>query len=320
MLAIEWLADGIGYAPGGVNCGVVWGEGDQAILIDTGLDDESGRKLRKQVQDLGRRVVAVINTHSHADHVGGNRFLTERAGVEVYAPAVERGFIEHPELEPFYLFGGAWAPPALHNKFLRAKASPVHHAVGHGRLRVAGADLELVDLSGHSIGQLGVAVGGVLFAADAFFGPDVVAKHRVPLYVHLDAARRSFDVLLARPEAWFVPGHGPATRREDLPGVLETIRAVWAATAAGILEICAEPREEGDIVAAACERTGAAPRDESLYYLMRATFVAHVADLAASGRLRAEIGGGRLRWVASGEPPAAPHVADASPPGPGSPR
>ncbi len=94
------------YLPGRVNIGVLVGEG-QAALIDTGLDEGAARKAVQAVEQAGLRLAAVINTHAHADHCGGNAFVRKRTNAPIYAPPVEAALIEHTGFEPFYLFGAA---------------------------------------------------------------------------------------------------------------------------------------------------------------------------------------------------------------------
>jgi glyoxylase-like metal-dependent hydrolase (beta-lactamase superfamily II) len=62
------------YLPGRVNIGVLIGEG-QAAFIDTGLDEGAARKAVQAVEQAHLRLAAVINTHAHADHCGGNAFV-----------------------------------------------------------------------------------------------------------------------------------------------------------------------------------------------------------------------------------------------------
>ena len=37
----------------------------------------------------------ILNTHSHADHVGGNRVIQDRTGCKVYCPGIDRAFAEN---------------------------------------------------------------------------------------------------------------------------------------------------------------------------------------------------------------------------------
>ena len=160
------LTGRVHYLHGAVNSGLVETERG-LVVIDSGLDRGAANKILRAAEELGRPVVAVLNTHAHADHFGGNAQLVRRAGVPVYAPAGEDAVIREPLYEPVYLFGGAEPIAALRNRFLLAEPSPVDHVIRPGeRVAIDGVEIEVVDLSGHSLAQVGFLVDGVLFAAD----------------------------------------------------------------------------------------------------------------------------------------------------------
>jgi len=76
-MGLDLLTDGMYVLRGAVNSVVVT-EGESALLVDTGLDESHARKLLRAVQEAGFTPRAVLNTHSHADHHGGNAFLLGR--------------------------------------------------------------------------------------------------------------------------------------------------------------------------------------------------------------------------------------------------
>ena len=86
-------------------------------LIDSGSDKDAGRKVRQHLDKNGWRLTAIYNTHSNADHVGGNQYLQKQTGCAVYAPGIECDITRHPLLEPSFLYGG-FPPAELRHKFL----------------------------------------------------------------------------------------------------------------------------------------------------------------------------------------------------------
>ena len=71
------------YIKNPANVGVYDLGGGEVCLIDAGNDKEAGRKILKKVTEAGWRVSCIINTHSNADHVGGNQFIQSRTGCRV---------------------------------------------------------------------------------------------------------------------------------------------------------------------------------------------------------------------------------------------
>ena len=69
---------------------------DRAVLIDSGSDKDAGKKAKKILDANGWKLEAIYNTHSHADHIGGNEYLQKQTGCRVYAFGIERDFTEHP--------------------------------------------------------------------------------------------------------------------------------------------------------------------------------------------------------------------------------
>lgn len=116
------------YLPGANNLAVIVAPAGGAVAVDTGIDKDTGRALRRALEGAGLRLRAILSTHHHADHVGGNAFLLKHYGpaVTVAATQLEAAIISNPILEPAYLSGGARPVAALRNRWVLAPGSPVH--------------------------------------------------------------------------------------------------------------------------------------------------------------------------------------------------
>jgi len=167
-LELEFVKDNVGFIRDAVNIGIIR-DNEDVILVDSGLDKNTARDIRKTVEKSGLNIKAIINTHSHADHFGGNDYLVRNLDVKVYAPKIEAAILQNPILEPIYLFNGAKPINNLRNKFVLAKPSPVHHIVEPGKTVIHELELEVISLPGHSFNQIGILYEGVFFCADSIF-------------------------------------------------------------------------------------------------------------------------------------------------------
>jgi glyoxylase-like metal-dependent hydrolase (beta-lactamase superfamily II) len=128
-LVFEALAGNTLVARGPTNLGLyVFGQGDaaRAVVIDSGGDEDAGRRIVRECERLGVRLAAVLNTHSNADHCGGNAFVKRRTGCAIAATEIEAAFLQYPHLEPSFLAGG-YPQKAIRNKFLMAPPSHATH-------------------------------------------------------------------------------------------------------------------------------------------------------------------------------------------------
>lgn len=81
--------------PGGNSCDcyVVVSCGE-CVLIDSGVD-VSASAISGALRDLDARLVAIVNTHGHVDHIAGNSRLMSESGTALMVPAGERYLIEN---------------------------------------------------------------------------------------------------------------------------------------------------------------------------------------------------------------------------------
>ncbi|HYN90110.1 MAG TPA: MBL fold metallo-hydrolase, partial [Ardenticatenaceae bacterium] len=272
-----------------------------ALLIDSGGDKDYGRAIRKAVDGRDLTVVAIGNTHSHADHYGGNEYLARNLGpasVPIWAPTFEEAILRYPYLEPMYLYGGAAPLKGLQNKWLMAKPSPVDHVYDADdmTLEIAGIRLALHRTDGHAVRQVALGFGPVCFAADAFFGSEVLAKYEVPFTHDVGGQIRTLQALESWPYDCFVPGHGEPVRREALGATVRQNLDAIKRAARLVRRAVGSFATTSEIVHTVTASLASPPANLSQYFLMQSCVLAYLSYLVERGEIEPVLEAGALRW------------------------
>jgi glyoxylase-like metal-dependent hydrolase (beta-lactamase superfamily II) len=279
------------YLPGRVNIGAIVGDG-QAALIDTGLDESAARKAVQAVEQAALRLAAVINTHSHADHCGGNAFVVKRTGAPIYAPPVEAALIQHTEFEPFFLFGAA-PFKAIDSKWFHAAPTPVAHILD-AKVILCGVELEVLPVAGHSMNQVAIATTEVAYLADALMAPEILERYPIQYCYDVLGHRATLERLATLQRDWYVGAHFPPT--QDLQPLLAANRANLERTAAAVLDALRPAATTEEVVRGAAEALGVPPMDPPAYLLNAAAVKAHLSAHVREGRVSFEIQDQRPLW------------------------
>ena len=294
MSALTLLAPGVHFLPGAVNSVVLEDGRGGALLVDTGLDESHARKLLRALEAAGLVPTGILNTHSHADHHGGNaQILKKFPELNVFAPPLEQAIITHPILEPITLFG-ARPPRDLQSKFLLAPPSPARLAPEPGLTRIGGVGVELIEVAGHASMMYAVRVGGFLYAADALFGASALEKH--PLTFCADSRLQKESAMnLGGLEGVHVtlPGHGDPT--DDLAGLVAVNLTAYGRTTAAVLAaVQAGAASVDDLLARVCDALGVTMTNAGAVVLNRAVVSAHLTELLEAGQVTMTVQDNRL--------------------------
>ena len=163
------------YLQSPAKIGLVGLNNQDVCLIDSGNDRDAGRKIRKLLDERGWKLTAIYNTHSNADHIGGNRYLQAQTGCQIYAPGIERGFTCHPILEPAFLYGG-YPFKDLRHKFLLAQSSEAQELTPD-RLPTG---FEMIPLPGHFFDMVGFRTpDDTVYLADCLSSQETLEKYQI---------------------------------------------------------------------------------------------------------------------------------------------
>ncbi len=295
-MELKKITERVYYITNPANIGVVKDGEKSVILIDSGLDDDAGKKVLKLLEENGLFPKAIINTHSHADHCGGNRYIKEKTGATIYAPEVESAIIQYPSLEPIYLFSGASPLKDLQNKFLMAKPSNVDYVIkkDEKRLKFDEVELNIIPLPGHATNQIGIGADDVLFCADSIFSEDVLKRHKVPFYVDIDKTRETLRFLRDSRYKFYVPSH--AEPRESLAELADANLEAIDGVERYLLDGFHGRKTTEQVLKEVCDHYEIKMKGVQQYYLMNTVAMAYLSSLHTRGKLKADVRDNSLFW------------------------
>ena len=260
-------------------------------LIDSGSDKDAGRKVRQLLDARGWRLTAIYNTHSNADHIGGNRYLQNQTKCRIYAPGIERDFTRHPILEPSFLYGG-YPCRDLRHKFLLAQESEAEELTED----CLPEGFEKLPLPGHFFDMAGFRTpDGVVYLADCLSSRETLEKYRIGFLYDVEAYLRTLERVKAMEAKLFVPAHAEAA--EDVSELAQYNMDKVRETADRIVDLCQEPLGFEAILQTLFTDYGLTMNFEQ-YVLVGSTVRSYLSWLKDGGRLEALFEDNRLLWRA----------------------
>lgn len=269
----------------------IYVENGVAIIIDTGGDKDAGKKVLKHIDANGWTVKAIINTHSNADHIGGNKVIMDRLGVPAYTTRAEGAINEMPILEPTILYG-AYPWKDLRHKQLMAKPTP-YTDIDEMDMPEG---MEYFRLPGHFIDMIGIKTpDDVYFMADCVSTPEILNKYHVGFIYDVKAYLETLDMIEGLEGKAFVPAHAPIC--EDMKELARVNREKVLEIADLVLDICKERTSVEDIISKVFDHYEL-DMNAAQYVLVGSTVKSYLSYLADAGKIACDFEGNKLNWFA----------------------
>ena len=277
------------YIQSPAKIGLVKLDDSRVCLIDSGSDKDAGRKVRQHLDANGWQLSAIYNTHSNADHIGGNKYLQGQTGCQIYAPGIECAFTRRPILEPSFLYGG-YPCKDLRHKFLLAQESDARLLTPD----VLPEGFSLLPLPGHFFDMAGFRTpDDVVYLADCLSSKETLEKYQISFIYDVAAYLKTLEMVQTLEARMFVPAHAEATT-DIAPLARYNIQKVQE-IAQKILDLCHEPLCFESLLQRLFAHYGLAMNFEQ-YVLVGSTVRSYLAWLKDEGRLQAEFDDNLLLW------------------------
>ena len=259
-------------------------------LIDSGNDKDAGRKVRQLLDKNGWRLTAIYNTHSNADHIGGNQYLQKQTVCKIYAPGIECDFTRHPVLEPSFLYGG-YPPKELRHKFLLAQDSCAEELTADK----LPSGFSIIPLPGHFFDMVGFRTpDDVVFLADCLSSRETLDKYQIGFIYDVGAYLDTLETVKTMQAKLFIPAHAEAA--ESISELAQYNIDKVNEIANHIVELCASPMCFEQLLKQLFGDYSLTTTFEQ-YVLVGSTVRSYLAWLKDSGRLSLEFKDNLLLWM-----------------------
>ncbi len=263
-------------------------------IIDPGQGDDRPRQLRRDLEKLPKKEVAVFLTHYHSDHLSALEKLQEVKSIAI--SSVDAPMARTPELRVAMTFTYPLNPQDSILSF-HGPAVGVTDELPVTSNRYG--PLTLVPLPGHTDGQMGVMTpDGVLYAGDSLFGDRVLSKYGVPYHrvpcMALESLKRLED--LASKAELIVPSHGPVVRAGDAVGLIEANMQRISDAMSALEEALQRPSGTSELVSILLKKYRPEELSADVIMLLEATVKGYIRCLREGGKVEALASDAGIAW------------------------
>lgn len=192
-----------------VNTYVVYNENKECVIIDAGnLERFEDEQILNYIEKSGLKPLMLLNTHSHIDHVMGNKVIAEKYNIELAASP-----IENPLYDKVWMFAAAFGINFTQDRCL----TPTIDLVDGQIIKIGNDELKVLSTPGHAPGHVCFydEKDGIVFTGDTLFYRGV-GRWDLPGGNYSQLEKSLLNVLYKLPDNTIAYcGHGPQTRIGD---------------------------------------------------------------------------------------------------------
>lgn len=225
---IYWLSPNLGVFLTHTNVGIVAIPDPEdpsctdIYLLDSGPDKTIAESIYNALclEFPKFKLKAIIDTHSHADHAGGNAEFIRRTGCKIYATQSEKSSIETPLLQSAVSYGAYPLPEYLATYYL-AEPSLVDKVIKSDEVIELSGNITLtcVPLPGHYFEMIGIICSvpkkidsseklNIFFTSDGIFTRTMLTKYWIPFLFNVADFKESLGKIKSIKADYYVPSHG----------------------------------------------------------------------------------------------------------------
>lgn len=227
-MSIQKLFDSIYVILGPTNVGIISdlnNNTNELYLIDSGMNEDDGIRIYNEIENFfstksnSFKIKVIINTHSHADHCGGNKYLFDKTNCEIWSTYNEYGSMINPFLQSVIIWGGNPLPELKTSYYMPQATTPTKIISKDSCIKLNnGNTISFIELPGHYFEMIGIRVQTLenqtaLFTGDAFFGREHIFKYWIPFIYDIELFKKTLDFLSNKKDTWFIPSHGTVLQR-----------------------------------------------------------------------------------------------------------
>ena len=276
------------YIKNPTNIGIYKISENEIYLIDSGNDKDAGRKILKIIEENNWKIQGIINTHSNADHIGGNKIIQDRTNCKIFAKDIEKTFVEFPILESSFLYGG-YPFKNLRNKFLLAKPSNVIQIQDN-----LPEGLEHFSLKGHFFDMIGIKTSdNIYFLADSLFSDETITKYHLFFIYDIKEYLNTLDFLSTLDAKLYIPSHCEAT--QDISYLIKINKNKIKEISNKIYNICENEKTFEEILKYIFDEYNLI-MNENQYVLVGSTIKSYLSYLYDNNKLSYEFKNNKMLW------------------------
>ncbi len=178
----------------------------ECIIIDPGYQKKRIKSIQKQLDNKCENT-RVILTHYHADHTQAVLWMNIE---EVIAPVKDAGIMQTPRVIHHLTYG---YPFTNKDDIVMIKPESIKPTITIDP-PLKENKIEYIELTGHTIGQIGVIIdSNIFYTADAFFGEKILEVYKIPYHQLLMIATETLEKIMDEAQEYIiVPSHGPIVK------------------------------------------------------------------------------------------------------------
>ena len=276
------------YLDNPTNIGIYLVNNKDVYLIDSGNNKDAGKKILKIINEHNWQVLGIINTHSHADHIGGNNVIQNRTNCAIFSSEIENSFISNTILEPSILYGG-YPFNSLLNKTLMAKESS--SILIDDNIRNT---FDVIELPGHSYNMIGLKTkDNIYFLGDSLFSEETINKYHIFYICNVKEFLNTLDKLNNLDGDLYILSHCKPTK--DLKELIKINRDKVVEIINKIYNLCSNKITFEDILQKIFIDYNI-NMNENQYFLIGSTIKAYLSYLYDEGKISYTFIDNKMYW------------------------